>query len=85
VQSWLSWNSLCRPGWPQTQKSACLCFSSAGIKGVRHYCPAKPNVLYTRQTSHKCHTATLLTWNLKFSHWQQTLSIVFSEIIGLFH
>jgi hypothetical protein len=23
--SWLSWNSLCRPGWPQTQKSTCLC------------------------------------------------------------
>ena len=25
VQLWLSWNSLCRPGWPQTQKSTCLC------------------------------------------------------------
>jgi hypothetical protein len=22
VQSWLSWNSFCRPGWPRTQKSA---------------------------------------------------------------
>jgi hypothetical protein len=32
------WNSLCRPGWPLTQKSACLCLLSAGIKGVRHYC-----------------------------------------------
>jgi hypothetical protein len=31
---WLSWNSLCRPSWPRTQKSACL--SSAGIKGVCH-------------------------------------------------
>jgi hypothetical protein len=30
----LSWNSLCRPGWPRTQKSACLCLPSAGIKGV---------------------------------------------------
>jgi hypothetical protein len=37
---WMSWNSLCRPGWPQTQKSACLCLPSAGIKGVRHHCPA---------------------------------------------
>jgi hypothetical protein len=37
VQSWLSWNSLCRPGWPRTQKSACLCLPSAGIKGVRHH------------------------------------------------
>jgi hypothetical protein len=27
-------NSLCRPDWPQTQRSACLCFTSAGIKGV---------------------------------------------------
>jgi hypothetical protein len=35
----LSWNSLCRPGWPQTQKSTCLCLSlpSAGIKGVCHH------------------------------------------------
>ena len=24
VLPWLSWNSLCRPGWPQTQRSACL-------------------------------------------------------------
>jgi hypothetical protein len=26
-----------RPGWPRTQKSACLCLPSAGIKGVRHH------------------------------------------------
>jgi hypothetical protein len=37
VQPWLSWNSLCRPGWPRTQKFACLCLPSAGIKGVRHH------------------------------------------------
>jgi hypothetical protein len=30
-------NSLCRPGWPRTQKSACLCLPSAGIKGVGHH------------------------------------------------
>jgi hypothetical protein len=30
---WMSWNSLCRPGWSQTQKSACLCLPSAGVKG----------------------------------------------------
>jgi hypothetical protein len=29
-------NSLCRPGWPRTQKSACLCLRSAAIKGVCH-------------------------------------------------
>ena len=40
VFPWLSWNSLCRPGWPQTQKSACLCLPSARIKGVCHHCPA---------------------------------------------
>jgi hypothetical protein len=33
VQSWLSWNSLCRPGWPRTQKSACVCLPSTGITG----------------------------------------------------
>ncbi|GAB1289121.1 Heterochromatin protein 1-binding protein 3 [Apodemus speciosus] len=34
-QPWLSWNSLCRPGWPQAQKSTCLCRPSAGIKGLK--------------------------------------------------
>jgi hypothetical protein len=29
-----------RPGWPRTQKSACLCLPSAGIKGVHDHCPA---------------------------------------------
>ena len=37
VQPWLSWNSLCRPSWPPTQKSACFCLLSAGIKGVCHH------------------------------------------------
>jgi hypothetical protein len=37
---WLSWNSLCRPGWPRTQKSTCLCLPSARTKGVHHHCPA---------------------------------------------
>ena len=35
--AWLSWNSLCRPGWPRIQKSACLCLPSAWIKGVCHH------------------------------------------------
>jgi hypothetical protein len=39
LQSWLSGNSLCRPGWPWTQKSACFCLPSAGIKGMCHHCP----------------------------------------------
>jgi hypothetical protein len=33
----VSWNSLCRLGWPRTQKSACLCLPSAGIKGMCHH------------------------------------------------
>ncbi|GAB1296739.1 Oxysterol-binding protein [Apodemus speciosus] len=41
---WLSWNSLCRPGCPRTQKSTCLCLPSAGIKGGRHHRPAANNV-----------------------------------------
>jgi len=40
VWPWLSWNSLCRPGWPWTQKSTCLCIQSAGVKGVCHHRPA---------------------------------------------
>jgi hypothetical protein len=39
VQPWLSWNSLCRPGWPWTQKSTCLCLPSAGIKDLCHHSP----------------------------------------------
>jgi hypothetical protein len=46
VSPWLSWNSLCRPGWPQTQKSACLCLPSAGIKGMRHHHPASYGFSY---------------------------------------
>ena len=34
VYPWLFWNSLCIPCWPRTQKSACLCLPSAGIKGM---------------------------------------------------
>ena len=37
---WLSWNSLCRPCWPCTQKSAYVCVPSAGIKAVHHQHPA---------------------------------------------
>jgi hypothetical protein len=37
VYPWLSWNSLCRPGWPRTQKSICLFLPSAGIKDVCHH------------------------------------------------
>ena len=36
----LSWNSLCRPGWPQMPRSTCLCLPSAGVKDVHHHCLA---------------------------------------------
>jgi hypothetical protein len=39
-QSWLSWNSLRRPGWPTIQRSSCLCLLSAGIK----VCATKPGL-----------------------------------------
>jgi hypothetical protein len=41
MKPWLSWNSLCRPGWPRTQRFTCLCLPSAGIKGMCHHCPAE--------------------------------------------
>lgn len=38
VQAGRSWNSLCRSGWPWTQKSpSCLCLPGAGIKGLYHH------------------------------------------------
>ena len=40
VYPWLSWRSLCRPGWSRTQKSACLYLPSAGIKAVCYHCQA---------------------------------------------
>jgi hypothetical protein len=30
-------NSPSRPGWPWTQRSACLCFMSDGVKGMCHH------------------------------------------------
>jgi hypothetical protein len=38
-------NSLCRRGWPQTQKSACLYLPRVRIEGVCHYCPAPASIL----------------------------------------
>jgi hypothetical protein len=36
----------CTPGWPRTQKSTCLCLPSAGIKRMRHHCPATSPHVY---------------------------------------
>jgi hypothetical protein len=32
VYARLFWKLLCRPGWPQTQRSVCSCLQGAGIK-----------------------------------------------------
>jgi hypothetical protein len=50
VWPWLSWNSLCRPGWPRTQRSTCLCLPSFVVVSLpwvwfRHYWYSKP--IYT--------------------------------------
>jgi hypothetical protein len=44
VQPWLSWNSLCRPDWPRTQKSTGFCLPSDGIKGMLHHARLRPLV-----------------------------------------
>ena len=51
VQLWsLSWNLLCRPGWPRIQRSTCLCLPSAGIKGMHHHCQARTFLYANHQT-----------------------------------
>ena len=69
VQPWLFWNSICRPGWPRTQKSTCLCLPSAGIKGVHHHHPATYSFYnfsctYTHITNTKNWTAETLPRHL---------------------
>jgi hypothetical protein len=34
------WELTSKPGWHQTQRYACLCFSITGIRGVCHHCHA---------------------------------------------
>jgi hypothetical protein len=75
---------------PWTQKSACLCFPSAGIKGVCHHCPAlsafsllvSPEVWEAPGGS-----SSLSTW-LDWSHLGVSLSLshmvcVCSRSVGL--
>jgi hypothetical protein len=45
VQSWLSWNSLCRPGWSRTQKSACLCLQVLGLQACTTQSPPTSDIL----------------------------------------
>ena len=48
------WNSLFRPGWPRTQRSACFCPSSAGIK--RHAPPlaSHTHTLFQKKSNLVC-------------------------------
>lgn len=41
VKPWLSWNSVCRPGWPLSQRFSSLCLPSAGIKVVHYHTEAR--------------------------------------------
>ena len=54
---------LCRPGWPQTQRSTCLCLLSAGIKGMCHRAWPKEHLSLTEDPgSIPCtHMMTLLS------------------------
>ena len=45
--SCLGTHSVCRPGWPQTQKFSCICLPSAGITGMCHHCLAFIIVLHS--------------------------------------
>jgi hypothetical protein len=40
---WLSWNLLCKLGWPGF---ACFCLPCPGIKGACHHSPAVPNLYW---------------------------------------
>lgn len=70
MQSWLSWNSVCR--WcPLTQRSSCLCIMSAGNKGVHHHTWQQYEFLDVEQD--KCFYYTfyqrLETWLSGKEHW----------------
>ena len=62
----------CRPGWPRTQKSACLCLPSAGIKGVCHH--ARPTCLFKMVSNCVAYlgsdfwTEVHLSWPPSFPH-----------------
>jgi hypothetical protein len=52
LQVFLNWlyvwgelhSCICTPGWPQTQKSACLWLPNTGIKDMHHHCPVNVKV-----------------------------------------
>lgn len=58
VAPWLYWNLLSRPGWSWTQRSACLCRQSAGIKAVCYYTQLGHLFLYL----HLCKNGSCPPW-----------------------
>jgi hypothetical protein len=71
VKPWLSWNSFCRQVWPWTQKSAYLYLPSAGIKGVRHHCPASLCFL----SSNWCKEFSLFSYDMSPTHFLSLIAL----------
>ena len=67
IQGLFFWNSLWRPGWPWTQKSACLCFPSAGIKVLCCHHAGNVQVLMLSQQYQKVEQADTLSQRFNFS------------------
>jgi hypothetical protein len=74
------WNSLCRPGCPQTLKSACFCFPNAGMNGVHHHAQLMCKcVLFF-----SCYTALKSNEFTKFlGKWMDLEDIILSEVTQL--
>jgi hypothetical protein len=83
VFPWLSWNSLCRPGWPRTQKSACLCLPNAGIKSVRHHAQHSFDYFCLKSISLdiKMATAILISW---VHFLENPFPALYSEVMSIF-
>lgn len=65
MKSWLAWNSLWGPGWPQTHGAICLGLPSAGIKSV---CRVKLAGMFPRCAVGQ--TNSSLSWLSKWS-WEK--------------
>lgn len=83
----MSWNLLCWPGWPLTQRSACPCLPSTGIKHVYHHCLANPSLLkwvlvFKMQLNFQNGTKVVCP-ALVYSRWAAALNSVLIELIWL--
>jgi hypothetical protein len=81
------------PGWPQTQRSTCLCLASAGIKGMHHHCLASSFFHVSLFAIANARTANLWDfWRLPFlcllSHLKYNMILLsswasYSYIVGI--